>query len=81
MRMPKPVPEGSSGAYNERHYDVAELAVLWNLSEDTIRRLFRGEPGVLVLSRARRGKRSYTTLRIPESVAQRVHARLSFLSI
>jgi hypothetical protein len=78
MRMPKPVPEGSSGAYNERHYDVAELAVLWNLSEDTIRRLFSSEPGVLVLSRARRGKRSYTTLRIPESVAHRVHTRLSF---
>lgn len=67
-------------AYNEKHYTVAELAVLWDLSEDTIRRLFRHEPGVLVLSRARGSKRCYTTLRIPESVALRVHQKLSVVN-
>ena len=32
----------------ERHYTVAELARLWNLGVDAGRRLFEGEPGVLV---------------------------------
>jgi hypothetical protein len=33
----------------ERHYSASELAALWNLSLDTIRRIFENEPGVLVL--------------------------------
>ena len=62
-----------------RHYSPAEIAELWNLSVDSVRRLFENEPGVLVLGNAtpRRGKRSYTTLRIPEHVLERVHRRLS----
>jgi hypothetical protein len=68
-----------SSSIDERHYSVAELAERWNLSADTIRKLFEDEPGVLVLGESftRRGKRRYTTLRIPESVAARVHRRLS----
>ena len=64
---------------DERHYSVVELAELWNLSPDTIRKLFENEPGVLVLGEnsTKLGKRRYTTLRIPESVAARVHRRLS----
>ena len=77
MRTPKPVPEASSEAFSEQHYSVAELAKLWGVSEDTIRRLFRNEVGVLVLSRARPGKRRYMSLRIPQSVARRVHQKLS----
>lgn len=63
----------------ERHYSASELAALWNLSLDTIRRIFENEPGVLVLGddRGKRNRRRYTTLRIPESVAARVHRRLS----
>jgi hypothetical protein len=58
----------------ERHYTVAEVAILWNLSRDTIRRLFQNEPGVAILTTAtRRGKRRYKTLRIPETVLLRVH--------
>lgn len=65
-------------AYNERHYMPAELAVLWGVSEDTIRRLFRHEPGVWILGESKsRKKRRYLTLRIPESVAERVYKRLS----
>jgi transcriptional regulator GlxA family with amidase domain len=68
----------ASRAFSERHYEVSELAALWNLSEDTIRRLFRNEPGVLVLGRENRpGKRRYSTLRVPESVARQVRLRLS----
>jgi len=62
----------------ERHYSVAEVAEMWNLSADAVRRLFQNEPGVLVLgdSRPKYGKRRYATLRIPESVLERVYRRL-----
>jgi hypothetical protein len=62
-----------------RHYSPAELAQLWSLSVDFIRKIFEEESGVLVLGNpeTRRGKRSYTTLRIPEHVVERVHRRLS----
>jgi hypothetical protein len=63
----------------ERHYSPAEIAELWNLSADCVRKIFGNEPGVLVIGNAqpRRGKRSYTTLRIPQPVLDRVHRRLS----
>jgi hypothetical protein len=61
----------------ERHYSPEELSQIWNLSADTVRRLFEREPGVLVIERSRSRARRYRTLRIPESVAQRVHRRLS----
>jgi len=61
----------------ERHYSVAELAELWNLSQKTIRRMFENEPGVLQWgSEETRSKRSYVTLRIPETVVLRLHRRL-----
>ena len=53
-----------------------QLAELWALSPDTVRRMFEHEAGVLVIERPRiYGKRRYRTLRIPESVAQRVYHR------
>lgn len=65
-------------AHAERHYAVTEIAEMWNLSTDKIRDLFAGEPGVLVIGeRNSRHKRRYVTLRIPQSVVQRVHARLA----
>lgn len=61
----------------EKHYSVLELAELWNLSENTIRRMFENEPGVLKWgTREGRFKRRYTTLRIPETVVLRVHRQL-----
>ena len=64
----------------ETYFTVRDVAALWKLSEDTVRRLFQGEPGVLIVSpRQRRGKRSYTTIRIPKSVLERVHKRCSLV--
>ena len=61
----------------EKHYSVAELVELWGLSEKTIRRMFVSEPGVVKWGREEtRFKRAYITLRIPESVVQRVHRRI-----
>ena len=60
----------------ERHYSVIEVAKLWGLSENTIRRMFTGEPGVVEWGSVEsRFKRAYKTMRIPESVLQRVHRR------
>ena len=62
----------------ERHYAPNELAKLWGVDTETIRNLFREEPGVVKIgNRNPKHKRAYLTLRIPESVATRVHNRLS----
>lgn len=63
--------------FQERHYAVAEISEIWNLSRDLVRKIFEGEPGVLVIGNdSSRRKRGYHTLRIPQSVAERVHRRL-----
>lgn len=62
----------------EKHFSPSELAKLWGVSAETIRVLFRQEQGVLKIGQnGTRYKRGYKTLRIPESVAERVHTRLS----
>jgi len=59
---------------SERHRTVKQIAESWELSEDAVRRIFENEPGVLVLAnRSRPGTRRYRTLRIPQSVEQRVY--------
>ena len=61
----------------EKHYSVKELSELWSLSERTIRRMFLQEPGVLEWGTSEtRTKRCYKTIRIPQSVAQRVYRKL-----
>ena len=68
MEAPAPV---------ERHYKPCEVAELWQFDVETIRRLFQDEPGVMVLqSPVKKGKRPYKTIRIPQSVLERVHKRL-----
>src|SRR4249919_1635872 len=54
----------------EKHYRVRELATLWGFSDNTIIRIFASEPGVIRLESGV-GRRKYTTLSIPESVALR----------
>lgn len=75
---PAAAPAVSPVAFAERHYIVAEISQMWQLSPDSVRRLFEREPGVLVIGgdMTKRGARRYRTLRIPESVAERVHRRL-----
>jgi hypothetical protein len=75
MAVPSQV---ETSVHIERHYAVAEIAEMWNLSADKVRELFENEPGVLVIGeRTPRHKRRYLTLRIPQSVLERVHRRLS----
>jgi hypothetical protein len=73
------VEQRPNDAFDVRHYSPAEIAELWSLSVDTVRKLFESEPGVLVIENSvgRYRKRQYRTLRIPVQVLERVHRRLS----
>ena len=74
------VMEGAANAstFAVRHYSPAELAELWNLSVDTITRMFEREDGVLIFENPEKAsERRRRTLRIPESVAERVYRRLA----
>ena len=69
--------EASGSRLFERHFSPAELATQWNLSEDTVRRIFEREPDVLIFENPERiSSRRRRTMRIPESVAERVYRRL-----
>ena len=65
----------------EQAFSLAEIAKKWHLSEDTLRRLFDGEPGVLkfgheTLRVGKKYRRRYYTIRVPLSVFRRVEDRL-----
>jgi hypothetical protein len=56
-------------------YSVKELAFIWNLDSETVRRIFIREPGVMIFRNQSPGKRVYRLMRIPGSVALRVARR------
>jgi hypothetical protein len=72
-------PQNPAVSVEEKHFTPDELAELWACSPQTIRNLFDNEPGVLRIPSQRPGKRArkYTSIKIPESVAERIHKRLS----
>jgi len=62
----------------ESYFTPAEIAKLWRLSVDTVRRLFEHEPGVFIYEKlSSNHKRRYRTIRIPNSVLVRVQKRRS----
>lgn len=57
-------------------YDIREVGKMLKVSTDTARRRFRKEPGVFVMTTPpSKYKRRYETIRVPESVLQRVYRR------
>ena len=58
---------------HEQHYTPETLAELWGTSERSIRRTFDGEPGVLRLGKRGALRRA---MRIPKSVAERMHRQM-----
>ncbi|MGB7217313.1 MAG: hypothetical protein WBD07_00770 [Vicinamibacterales bacterium] len=62
---------------DEPFYTIVDVAERLKVNDDTVRRLFLNEPGVVVICFPRKGKRVYRTLRIPESVLRRVVTRLT----
>ena len=68
--------------YEEKHYRPVELAKLWGLSSTQIRTMFRKEPGVKYLGQLGSSeKRSYRTMLIPASVAQRKYQSIPNLPV
>lgn len=64
----------------ERHFTVKELSKEWHLSFTTVTGLFMYEEGVVRLCSnegTARQKRAKVSLRIPQSVAERVYRRLT----
>jgi hypothetical protein len=58
----------------EKHYRVSDLARLWGLGRETVRKLVKDDPGVVKIRMGR--KKAHTIYTIPESAAQRIHTRL-----
>src|SRR5665213_948939 len=56
---------------------VLEIAERLALNADTVRRLFMNEPGLIVITEAKKGRREYRTLRVPERIFQRVLMRFT----
>ena len=67
-------------AAEEHFLTLSDVATRLKVNEDTVRRLFINEPGVVIICFPRKGKRVYRTLRIPEHVFQRVLTRLTRVS-
>ena len=58
----------------EKHYRIGELAEIWGLGRETVRRLVKDDPGVIKIRLGR--KKTHTFYSIPESAARRIHTRL-----
>jgi hypothetical protein len=67
------------GTAEERHYTPQQVAEMWGLSDETVRKMFAEESGVLKVSASRllRNTKRRISLRIPASVLQRVHEQRS----
>ena len=58
----------------EKHYRVGELARMWGLGRETIRKLVKDDPGVVKIRMGR--KKAHTIYSVPESAARRIHTQL-----
>jgi hypothetical protein len=58
----------------EKHYRVGDLAEMWSLGRETVRKLVKDDPEVVKIRMGR--KKSNTIYSVPESVARRIHTRL-----
>jgi Fic family protein len=56
----------------EPHFSVDEVANIWNVSADTVRRIFRDVVGVLKI-----GSGKHMVLRIPARILKSEHQRLA----
>jgi hypothetical protein len=69
------LPLAPNTAAFEKRWRIGELAKVWGVGRETIRKIFAVEPGVVRVRLGRR--RTHTTYSIPASVAERVHNRLT----
>ena len=67
-------PTTAQADIGETFLTLLAVAERLKVNEDTVRRLFLSEPGVLVICFPRKGKRVYSTVRIPEMSSEGDHA-------
>ncbi len=65
---------GPAEAAFEKHYRIGDLARLWGLGRETVRKLVKDDPGVIKIRMGR--KKAHTIYSVPESAARRIHTRL-----
>lgn len=58
----------------EKHYRIGDLARMWGLGRETVRKLVKDDIGVVKIRMGR--KKAHTIYTVPESAARRIHARL-----
>src|SRR5271155_5606193 len=58
----------------EKHYRIGDLARMWGLGRETVRKLVKDDPGVIKIRMGK--KKEHTVYSIPESAARRIHTRL-----
>jgi hypothetical protein len=58
----------------EKHYRIGDLARMWGLGRETVRKLVKDDPGVIKIRMGRR--KAHTVYSIPESAARRIPTRL-----
>lgn len=58
----------------EKHYRISDLARLWGLGRETVRKLVKDDPEVVKIRMGR--KKAHTIYSVPESAARRIHTRL-----
>ena len=58
----------------EKHYRIGDLARMWGLGRETVRKLVQDDPGVIRIRKGR--KKAHTVYSIPESAARRIHTHL-----
>ena len=77
-QMPGISGEGESPQFAALHWTISEIAQLWKLSDETVRKIFEKEPGVISIGaeRSTGRKRRYLTIRVPGDVLERVYRRL-----
>lgn len=65
--------------FDQDHYTIKQLADMWHLAYNTVKKLFLKEPGVITFQAApvvKGHRRGYTTRRIPREIAERVYNRM-----
>lgn len=60
--------------FAEKHYRINDLAKMWGLGRETVRKLVKDDPGVVKLKKG--VKSANVTYTVPESAARRIHTRL-----
>lgn len=73
----QPPATGTVELATERHHSRAEIAAMWDISEDTVTTIFEHETDVIWITKPAKHKRRYRTMRVPHSVLLRVHRRLT----